>query len=172
MRSKFYRAWSVAILAVSVLIFCVTIFLVLGQAARPQVAIEFKPEMSQVKRGEAFSVGVYFSGKDASRVSSIYLNLAYDTKKLKLEETLPGPYFVQPAVLSTQGYSGVQVALAQAPGVAGPFNPELSVVRLRFLPLEAGEVEVSISPESRVFVLGTQRDFTSSQVSYTIVLDY
>lgn len=164
-KPKFFRLWGVAILSVSVLIFCMSVFLVVGQLRAPQVSVILTPDKVEVKKGEAVSVALYFRGADETRISSADIKLVYDKTKLKLEEMLPGPYFVQPVVA---GQSDERIALTADPGVAGDFNPELSFVRLRFMPLVVGDAEIGVSPESRVYARGGEATPSAQPTTVTV----
>jgi len=152
MHSAFYRTWGIAILSVSVLIFCVTVILVLGQNQQPQVGLVLTPAKGEVKTGDEFSLSVRFSGRDAALVNATDIKLDFDKTKLKLVDALAGPYFEQPLVVKWDTDSG-RFSFASSPTISSSSSLERSVVRLTFKALEKGKTEVSFL-DSEVYVSG------------------
>lgn len=140
MHTNFYRTWSIAILSVSVLIFCVTVFLVVGQNQQSQVRLLLSPAQGEVKVGNEFSLAVQFSGRDAGTVNATDIRLDFDKTKLKLINALAGPYFRQPLVVKWDTDNG-RFALASTPTVSQT-SVEGSVVRLTFKALQKGEAKI------------------------------
>lgn len=151
MRDTFYRAWSIAILSVSVLIFCVTLFLVLGQNSKPKVVLAVSPETAETNIGKTFSVGVYFRGPDAGGINAADIRLKFDTQKVKLISALVGPYFNQPLQPIWKVEEG-RFAVAANPAIGQPENAELSVLRLEFKALAKGKTELTFEANSKGYV--------------------
>src|SRR3989344_8379303 len=141
MRHTFYRVWSVAILSVSVLIFCITIFLVVGQNRLPEVALALTPDNGGVQTGKTLLVGVYFRGRDAGQVNAADIRLKYDSRALKLVSATEGPFFNQPVRVRWNQESG-RFSLTANPTVEQSENSELSVLRLEFQVLRKCETEI------------------------------
>ena len=153
MRRTFYHVWSIAILSVSVLIFCVTLFLVVGQNRLPEVTLALTPDNGEARAGKTLSVGVYFRGRDAGQVNAADIRLKYDPRALKLISATEGPFFNQPVRVRWSQESG-RFALTANPTVEQSENSDLSVLRLEFQVLRKGETEISFDPESKAYVSG------------------
>lgn len=163
MRAKFYRVWSVAILSVSVLIFCVSIILVVGDFNTPSLGVIANSEKTSAKVGEATSVSFHFTGQSENSVDLVNLELIYDKSALDIKDVMPGPYFSQAEVAENGGIIRITPVEANFKR-----NSELSFLRVRFEILKEGETEVALGENSKFIVDGKTAIYEAKGVTLTI----